>query len=371
MATESSFQTPSTVTVDNIVIDFYGSSGPSEGNALIYDGTLFSPANIVPVGAVEMWAGDSSLATAPPTGWLLCDGSEKAIATYGNLYSVIGTRYGALTNGSGGAGSTHFRLPYTSSMIPLGIAASTTAVPTATITNAVFTPIYGTTSYFTSTPHGFVGGEIVAVTGITPSSFNRTATAFVSNSTQFYFTLFDGSTGGSYSSGGTSSRLTSLPTIFDTTGLSHSHAIDSSTSTTNADGSGATHNHSYSNTGSVHNHILNSSNFDHYHNTGAPSNTHQHSGSNYGNTSFRNTASVAHPGSGHGFQNIDNAQDHAHTSGAQLYTNTADHSHTLGSGGANHPHTWNTSATSNTHAETATAHNHTVTTVPIYFIIRF
>ena len=90
---ESSFQTPSTVTVDNIVIDLYGSSGPTEGNALVYDGTSFSPANIIPVGTIEMWAGDSTLATTPPAGWLLCDGTEKAIATYGNLYSVIGTRY--------------------------------------------------------------------------------------------------------------------------------------------------------------------------------------------------------------------------------------------------------------------------------------
>lgn len=290
---ESTFKTPSTVTVDNIVIDFYGSSGPTEGNALVYDGTSFSPANIVPVGTIEMWAGDSTLATTPPAGWLLCDGTEKPRATYGNLYDVIGTRYGALTDGSGGVGTSHFRLPSTVGFIPIGIAASTTPTPPATAT------------------------------------------------------------------------------VFDTTSLSHSHSIDSSTSTTAADGSAAGHNHNYSNTGSGHNHTLAASNFDHSHNTGAPSNTHTHSGSNYGNTSFRNTASVAHPGSGHGFQNLDNAQDHSHTSGTQLYTNTSAHTHTLGSGGSTHGHTWNTSATSNTHNEAASAHNHTVTTVPIYFIIRY
>lgn len=284
---ESSFITPSTVTVDNIVIDFYGSSGPSEGNTLVYDGTSFSPANIIPVGTIEMWAGDSALATTPPAGWLLCDGTEKAIATYTNLSNVIGTRYGALTNGSGSPGSTHFRLPNVASAIPVGIAASTT--PT----------------------------------------------------------------------------VPSTATLFTSADLSHSHAIDSSTSTTSSDG--GTHNHAYSDTGAAHNHTLAAANFGHYHNTGAPSNEHTHSGSNYGNTSFRNTASVAHPGSGHGFQNLDNAQDHGHTSGA----NTSNHNHTLTAGGANHSHTWNTSATSNTHAESATAHNHTVTTVPIYFIIKF
>lgn len=294
MAAESSFQTPSTVTVDNIVIDLYGSSGPAEGNALVYDGTSFSPANIIPVGTIELWAGDSSLATTPPAGWLLCDGTVKAIATYGNLYNVIQTRYGALTDSNGNpGGSSHFRLPSTVGFIPIGIAASTTPSPPATAT------------------------------------------------------------------------------VFSTADLSHTHSIDSSTSVTNADGGSATHNHNYSNTGASHNHTLAAANFDHYHNTGSPSNEHTHSGNTYGNASFRNTASVAHPGSGHGFQNLDNAQDHGHTSGAQLYTNTSAHSHTLGSGAASHDHTWNRSSTSNTHSESATAHNHTITTVPIYFIIRY
>ncbi len=49
--------------------------------------------------------------TTVPAGWLACDGTEKAIATYSALYAVIGTTWGALTNGSGGSGSTHFRVP--------------------------------------------------------------------------------------------------------------------------------------------------------------------------------------------------------------------------------------------------------------------
>tara|TARA_R100000458_G_scaffold58830_1_gene67774 strand:- start:10 stop:762 length:753 start_codon:yes stop_codon:yes gene_type:complete len=49
--------------------------------------------------------------TTVPAGWLYCDGTEKAIATYSALHAVIGTTWGALTNGSGGSGSTHFRLP--------------------------------------------------------------------------------------------------------------------------------------------------------------------------------------------------------------------------------------------------------------------
>ena len=46
-----------------------------------------------------------------PTGYLACNGGQYAITDYGDLHSVITTTWGALTNGSGGSGSTHFRVP--------------------------------------------------------------------------------------------------------------------------------------------------------------------------------------------------------------------------------------------------------------------
>ena len=70
------------------------------------------------------------------------------------------------------------------------------------ISSASYSSGFGTTTYNTSTPHYFNTGDTVAVTGVTPSSFNRTATAYVASSTQFYFLSFNGSTGGAYSSGG-------------------------------------------------------------------------------------------------------------------------------------------------------------------------
>lgn len=71
------------------------------------------------------------------------------------------------------------------------------------ISGAIYGAAYGLTLYTTTTAHGFATGEIVTVAGVSPSSFNRTAEVYVFTSTQFYFTLFNGSTGGAYSSGGT------------------------------------------------------------------------------------------------------------------------------------------------------------------------
>jgi len=60
----------------------------------------------VPVGTVVTFAGSSA-----PTNWVLCYGQELAIASYGALYAVVSTAYGDLTNGSGGVGTSHFRVP--------------------------------------------------------------------------------------------------------------------------------------------------------------------------------------------------------------------------------------------------------------------
>ncbi|MEK0177722.1 phage tail protein [Microcoleus anatoxicus] len=49
--------------------------------------------------------------SSAPIGWLLCDGGEVLIAAYPKLWEVLGTTWGALTNGSNSAGVSHFRLP--------------------------------------------------------------------------------------------------------------------------------------------------------------------------------------------------------------------------------------------------------------------
>lgn len=52
----------------------------------------------------------------PPSGWLVCNGQEVLISSYGSLYNLItvnGTLFpfGANTDGVGNPGSSHFRLP--------------------------------------------------------------------------------------------------------------------------------------------------------------------------------------------------------------------------------------------------------------------
>jgi microcystin-dependent protein len=71
-------------------------------------------------GMISQYGG----ATAP-TGWFLCEGQEVSISTYTNLYNALTSTgsvfpYGANTNGSGGVGSTHFRLPNLKGRIPVG-----------------------------------------------------------------------------------------------------------------------------------------------------------------------------------------------------------------------------------------------------------
>lgn len=85
------------------------SGAGSVTSAMIADGPQ------VPVGAITQYAGSSA-----PTNWLVCDGSEQSVSTYSALDSILGTTYGSRTNGAGGAGSSHFRLPNLKGRAPVG-----------------------------------------------------------------------------------------------------------------------------------------------------------------------------------------------------------------------------------------------------------
>jgi microcystin-dependent protein len=73
------------------------------GSGLSMSGTTLSASATgatIPAGAVMPYAGASA-----PTGWLLCYGQEVSRTTYADLFTAIGTTYGA------GDASTTFNLP--------------------------------------------------------------------------------------------------------------------------------------------------------------------------------------------------------------------------------------------------------------------
>ncbi len=75
---------------------------------------LFVPASlgiylINPTGSIVMYGGGSA-----PTGWLLCNGQAVDRTTYADLFTAIGTTYGA------GDGSTTFNVPDFKGAMPLG-----------------------------------------------------------------------------------------------------------------------------------------------------------------------------------------------------------------------------------------------------------
>lgn len=64
----------------------------------------------IPAGCIQMYGGSTV-----PTGWLECTGSAVSRALYANLFTAIGTTWGA------GDGSTTFNLPDLRGRTPIGV----------------------------------------------------------------------------------------------------------------------------------------------------------------------------------------------------------------------------------------------------------
>ena len=79
---------------------------PKIADGAITSTKLNSSVVLVPTGAVMPFAMNSA-----PGGWLAADGGQYSkTGTYAALFAAIGVTYGE-TNGSGGVGTTHFRVP--------------------------------------------------------------------------------------------------------------------------------------------------------------------------------------------------------------------------------------------------------------------
>jgi microcystin-dependent protein len=111
--TAKDFKVSTGLEVDDYVVS---PSSAIDGQSLIYDGAAYVPADIVPVGTIEMWAGSST----PPDGWLLCNGQSYSWAQYTRLRDVIGVSYGGTISTSWNVPNF---IPSTKPVTPLGVAA--------------------------------------------------------------------------------------------------------------------------------------------------------------------------------------------------------------------------------------------------------
>lgn len=87
-----------------------------------------------PTGSVQMFVGSTA-----PQGWLLCDGSEYLKTSYPDLDAALSnsnTYPFGQTNGSGGAGTTHFRVPDMRGIFVRGVGSQT-------ISGQAFTGVLG------------------------------------------------------------------------------------------------------------------------------------------------------------------------------------------------------------------------------------
>lgn len=91
----------------------------------------------IPVGAI--WPTGTKNTKALPTGWLLCDGSPYAIATYPDLFAEIGTTYA-----QPGDPLTVFRVPDLIDTIPYGCADGNVGVLVGN--NSLSLPVTGSTT---------------------------------------------------------------------------------------------------------------------------------------------------------------------------------------------------------------------------------
>ena len=183
--------------------------------------------NVPPPGVIVQWAGAST--SVAPLGWLLANGDQVLISQYTNLYNILtnsGTTfpYGPNTNGSGGAGSTHFRLPNLAGRVPVGLDAGQTEFDTPGETGGAKTVTLDTTQ-IPSHQHGpgTLGTDTAGNHGHSVWSISANPASFNSP----------------FGLGMTTATTSNADKITSTAG-NHSHAVN--TGSTAVEGGGLAHN---------------------------------------------------------------------------------------------------------------------------------
>lgn len=129
---------------------------PREGDVLTYSDNKWIASYSPPTGSIMMWPTNSE-----PTGWLFCEGQEVAIDKYEDLYKILLTTYGIITDGAGTgtAGTTHFQLPDLRSKVPIGAGQGYGTVYNA---NATTTTQGNLTTRTLGTSYGMEGTKLIA-----------------------------------------------------------------------------------------------------------------------------------------------------------------------------------------------------------------
>lgn len=236
---EEIFTTPSNLNIKSVTID---TSGALDGQSLVFDGTKFAPADVVPVGTVEMWVNST-----PPSGWLMCYGQLVDKDVYSRLFAVIGTNFGSSGNS--------FRVPNFDVVRPFGIAGgSTPGSGVETIANASFAHNHTIGSSFTSNDQSDVGSHYhSAATG-----GDHTHTLAAANNTHYHGS--DGPSGNH-----THQQLYNTANFNSVTTGSSSHFSHNGIDGVNA--AVGDHAHSLSENATAHTHSLDSATTSHNHST--------------------------------------------------------------------------------------------------------
>lgn len=97
--------------IDGVLVEHKqdGTHGAVTATSVTTNSLTVNGASLVPSGSIMQYAGSSA-----PTGWLVADGSAVSRTTYADLFSAIGTTYGA------GNGSSTFNLPNLKGKVPVG-----------------------------------------------------------------------------------------------------------------------------------------------------------------------------------------------------------------------------------------------------------
>jgi len=99
--------------VDKLSVDSSGNTAVAGDLAVTGDLTVTGE-GLMPAGAITQYGG-----AAAPTGWLLCDGTEYAEATYAALFTAISTTYN-----TGGETTDYFRVPDFKGRVAAGVDSS-------------------------------------------------------------------------------------------------------------------------------------------------------------------------------------------------------------------------------------------------------